>query len=79
MKWLNVVAKHAAVREDQTRQAALVTRVMTDMSDIRSGRACLAKSRLTLQLFRAQEFEPTASVLASQPARTSIPMARGAS
>jgi predicted Zn-dependent protease len=55
----HVVAKHAAIREDQARQAALVTRVVTDMSDDPDLTAlALAKSKLTMASFsRAQEFE----------------------
>jgi predicted Zn-dependent protease len=55
----HVVAKHAAMREDQARQAAVVTRVLTDMSsDPDSGALALAKTKLTMASFsRAQEFE----------------------
>ncbi len=55
----HVIAKHAAIREDQARQAALVTRVVTDMSDDPDLTAlALAKSKLTMASFsRAQEFE----------------------
>ena len=55
----HVVAKHAAMREDQARQAAVVTRVVTDMSsDPDFGALALAKTKLTMASFsRAQEFE----------------------
>jgi predicted Zn-dependent protease len=55
----HVLAKHAAIREDQARQAAIVTRVVTDMSsdpDITA--LALAKTKLTMASFsRTQEFE----------------------
>jgi predicted Zn-dependent protease len=55
----HVLAKHAAIREDQARQAAVVTRVVTDMgSDTDLTALALAKSKLTMASFsRAQEFE----------------------
>ena len=55
----HVLAKHATMREDQARQAALVTRVFTDMgSDPDLNALALAKSKLTMASFsRAQEFE----------------------
>ena len=55
----HVIAKHAAIREDQARQAALVNRVATDLlSDPQLGALALAKSKITLANFsRAQEFE----------------------
>ncbi|MBS0529927.1 MAG: M48 family metalloprotease [Proteobacteria bacterium] len=55
----HVLAKHAAIREDQARQAALVTRVVTDMgTDPDLTALALAKSKLTMASFsRAQEFE----------------------
>jgi predicted Zn-dependent protease len=55
----HVLAKHAAIREDQARQAALVTRVVTDMgNDPDMTALALAKSKLTMASFsRAQEFE----------------------
>ena len=51
--------KHASIREEQARQAALVTRVVTDMiNDPELSALALAKSKLTLASFsRAQEFE----------------------
>ena len=55
----HVVARHAAIREDQARQAALVNRVANDLlSDPQLGALALAKSKITLASFsRAQEFE----------------------
>ena len=55
----HVLAKHAAIREDQARQAAVVTRVVTDMSNDPDLTAmALARTKLTLASFsRAQEFE----------------------
>ena len=55
----HVIAKHAAIREDQARQAAVVTRVVTDMgNDPDLTALALARSKLTLASFsRAQEFE----------------------
>jgi predicted Zn-dependent protease len=55
----HVIARHAAIREDQARQAALVNRVATDLlSDPQLGALALAKSKITLANFsRAQEFE----------------------
>ncbi len=55
----HVIARHAAIREDQARQAALVNRVATDLlSDPNLGALALAKSKITLASFsRAQEFE----------------------
>lgn len=55
----HVLAKHAAIREDEARKAALVTRVMTEMgNDGDSAALALAKNKLTLASFsRAQEFE----------------------
>jgi predicted Zn-dependent protease len=55
----HVLAKHAAIREDQARQAAVVTRVVTDMSsDPDVAALALAKTKLTMASFsRAQEFE----------------------
>jgi predicted Zn-dependent protease len=55
----HVLAKHAAMREDQARQAAVVTRVLTDMStDPDTNALALAKTKLTMASFsRAQEFE----------------------
>ncbi|MBM3530160.1 MAG: Zn-dependent protease [Alphaproteobacteria bacterium] len=55
----HVLARHAAIREDQVRQAALVSRVATDLlSDPQLGALALAKSKIALASFsRAQEFE----------------------
>ena len=55
----HVLAKHAAIREDQARQAAVVTRVVTDMgNDPDLTALALAKTKLTMASFsRAQEFE----------------------
>jgi predicted Zn-dependent protease len=55
----HVIARHAAIREDQARQAALVNRVATDLlSDPQRGALALAKSKIALVNFsRAQEFE----------------------
>ncbi|HVY57678.1 MAG TPA: M48 family metalloprotease [Xanthobacteraceae bacterium] len=55
----HVIARHAAIREDQARQAALVSRVVNDvLSDPQSGALALAKSKIALASFsRAQEFE----------------------
>jgi predicted Zn-dependent protease len=55
----HVIARHAAIREDQARQAALISHVVSDvLSDPQMGALALAKSKLTLASFsRAQEFE----------------------
>jgi predicted Zn-dependent protease len=55
----HVLSKHAAIREDQARQAAIVARVVTDMSNDPDVTAfTLAKSKLTMASFsRVQEFE----------------------
>jgi predicted Zn-dependent protease len=55
----HVIARHAAIREDQARQAALISHVVSDvLSDPQLGALALAKSKLTLASFsRAQEFE----------------------
>ncbi|MEA3025029.1 MAG: hypothetical protein QOF91_314, partial [Alphaproteobacteria bacterium] len=55
----HVLARHAAIREDQARQAQLVNRVATDLlSDPQLGALALAKSKIALANFsRAQEFE----------------------
>src|SRR5690606_21555595 len=45
----HVVARHAAIREDQIRQAAVVSRVISDvLSDPDLGALSLARSRLSL-------------------------------
>jgi predicted Zn-dependent protease len=58
----HVVARHAAIREEQAKQAALVGRVVSDViSDPEIGALALAKSKLALASFsRAQEFEADA-------------------
>src|SRR6201991_5191670 len=55
----HVLSKHAAMREDQARQAAVVTKVVTDMStDPDLTALALAKTKLTMASFsRQQEFE----------------------
>jgi predicted Zn-dependent protease len=55
----HVIARHAAIREDQARQAAIVSRVVTDIgSDPDLTALALARSKLTMASFsRAQEFE----------------------
>jgi predicted Zn-dependent protease len=56
----HVLAKHASIREEQARQAAVVTRVVSDMgtNDPDLTALALAKSKLTMASFsRAQEFE----------------------
>src|SRR5665213_2615636 len=55
----HVLAKHASIREDQARQAAIVTRVFTDMgTDPNTTEMALARTKLTMASFsRAQEFE----------------------
>jgi predicted Zn-dependent protease len=55
----HVLAKHASIREDQAKQAAIVARVMTDVSSDPDLTAfALAKSKLTMASFsRTQEFE----------------------
>jgi predicted Zn-dependent protease len=55
----HVLSKHAAIREDQARQAAVVARVVTDMSNDPDVTAfTLAKNKLTMASFsRNQEFE----------------------
>jgi predicted Zn-dependent protease len=55
----HVIARHAAIREDQARQAAIVGRVVNDvLSDPQTGALALAKTKIRLASFsRAQEFE----------------------
>ena len=55
----HVIARHAELREEQARQAAIVGHVVSDvLSDPQMGALALAKSKLTLAGFsRAQEFE----------------------
>jgi predicted Zn-dependent protease len=58
----HVVAKHAATREDQIRQAMVVSRVISNvLSDPDLGALSLARSRLSLATFsRGQELEADA-------------------
>jgi predicted Zn-dependent protease len=58
----HVVARHAATREDQIRQAVTVSRVISDvLSDPDLGALALARSRLSLATFsRGQELEADA-------------------
>jgi predicted Zn-dependent protease len=58
----HVIARHAAIREEQARQAAVVAHVVSDvLSDPNAGALALAKSKLTMASFsRAQEFEADA-------------------
>jgi len=55
----HVIARHAAIREDQIRQAAMVNRVASDViGDQQLGALALAKSKIALATFsRGQEFE----------------------
>jgi len=55
----HVLAKHASIRENQARQAEVVTRVVTDMgTDANLTAMALAKTKLTMASFsRNQEFE----------------------
>jgi predicted Zn-dependent protease len=55
----HVIARHAAIREDQIKQAALVNRVASDvLGDPQSTALALAKSKIALAIFsRGQEFE----------------------
>jgi predicted Zn-dependent protease len=55
----HVIARHAEIREEQARQADLVSRVVNDVvSDPAAGALALAKSKLALASFsRSQEFE----------------------
>ncbi|MFK8253285.1 M48 family metalloprotease [Ancylobacter terrae] len=58
----HVIANHAAIREDQMKQAVLVSRVISDVvNDSDLGALALAKSRISLASFsRAQELEADA-------------------
>ena len=62
----HVLAKHASIREDQARQAAVVTRVVTDMSNDPDLTAlALAKTKLTMASFsRRRSSRPTVSASA---------------
>jgi predicted Zn-dependent protease len=55
----HVIARHAAIREDQARQAQLVSRVASDVfNDPQMGAMALAKSKIALANFsRGQELE----------------------
>jgi len=55
----HVIARHAAIREDQLRQAALVSKVASDVfNDPQMGALALAKSKIALASFsRGQELE----------------------
>jgi predicted Zn-dependent protease len=55
----HVIARHASIREDQMKQANLVSRVASDvLADPQMGALALAKSKIALASFsRAQEFE----------------------
>jgi predicted Zn-dependent protease len=55
----HVIARHAAIREEQARQTAIIGTLVNDvLSDPQTGALALAKSKLTLASFsRAQEFE----------------------
>lgn len=58
----HVLAKHAAIREEQAKQAAIVNHVVGEMDNDSSMQAlALAKTKLTMASFsRAQEFEADA-------------------
>src|SRR3954471_16220045 len=55
----HVIARHAAIREDQAKRAALVSRVASDVfNDPQMGAMALARSKIQLASFsRAQELE----------------------
>lgn len=55
----HVIARHAAIREDQARQAAIVSHVVNDIgTDPDLAALAMAKTKLTMASFsRAQEFE----------------------
>ena len=55
----HVIARHAAIREEQAKQSAIISHVVNDvLSDPQMGALALAKSKLALASFsRAQEFE----------------------
>src|SRR5262249_42738644 len=55
----HVIARHASMREDQVRQAALVSRVAADVfNDPQMGALALAKSKIAIASFsRGQELE----------------------
>ncbi len=55
----HVIARHAAIREEQAKQAAMLSHVVNDvLSDPQTGALALAKAKLSIAAFsRAQEFE----------------------
>jgi predicted Zn-dependent protease len=55
----HVIARHAAIREEQAKQTAIISKVVNEvLSDPEAGALALAKSKLALASFsRAQEFE----------------------
>jgi predicted Zn-dependent protease len=55
----HVIARHAQIREEKAKEAAMLGQVVNDvLSDPQTGALALAKSKLTLASFsRAQEFE----------------------
>jgi len=55
----HIIARHAAIREDQARRVALVSAVVNEvLTDPDAGARALAKSKIALSSFsRAQEFE----------------------
>ena len=55
----HVIARHAAIREEQAKQAAMISHVVNDvLSDPQTGALALAKAKLSIAAFsRAQEFE----------------------
>src|SRR5581483_5819593 len=58
----HVIARHAAIREDQARLVAINNGIVNNvLSDPETGALALAKSKITLASFsRAQEFEADA-------------------
>ena len=76
----HVIARHAEIREEQARQADLVSRVVSDVvTDPAAGALALAKSKLALASFsRAQEFEADAHRRRHRLARRLRSLWRGA-
>jgi predicted Zn-dependent protease len=75
----HVIARHAAIREDQARRVALVSRVVSDvLSDPQVGALALARSRWRASRARRNS-RRTASASAFPHGRASILMARSAS
>ena len=74
----HVIARHAAIREEQARQAALVSRVVTDVlsdpADAARWRSPSRRSRWRASRARRNS-KPTASASASPRAPATIPMA----